>query len=218
MTKNNRNGANNATIDIGLLENVLGNVLSKQTPLKKDIAASDWLELKRALNPINNMITKKLTVEFIKNLKKIVKKNSDSLLKEINIERYLEDVDKGNVNANGYDFEDGHIVAEVKANIPYEGEKYGSSQKSGLKKDLDGLILKPKNNLTLKELKNYYRFLVVLDYKRINEYNNLKYDTDSAVANLKEGYQFKDDVKIIDDVNNPPLLDKKYVYIVKLGL
>ena len=120
------------------------------------------------------------------------------------------------MNANGYDFFKSPIVAEVKANIPYEGDKYGASQKNGLIKDLNGLLLDPDDPDRPKkkrgqDLTNEYKFLVVLDYNRFD------YNTLNAVKDLIKNDEFKE-VKIIEDINEPQPLDKGHVYIVMLKL
>lgn len=208
----------NAKIDEDMLAEVLGNILSEKVSLKEKIATSDLLELKRALNPVNNMITKQLTNEFIRNLAAIFKNTQNGLPDEIrnNIDGLINDNDSVNVNANGYDFFKSPVVAEVKANIPYEGDKYGASQKNGLIKDLNGLLLDPDDPGRPKkkrgrDLTNEYKFLVVLDYNRFD------YNTFDAVKDLIKGDEFKE-VEIIEDIKKPQPLDKKHVYIVMLEL
>ena len=218
MAEKKQKDGDNATINKKELANVLGCILSVPTPLKEDIATSDWLELKRALNPVNNMITKELTTKFIKNLVAIFQNTPGGLPDEIrnNIDGLINDNDSVNVNANGYDFFKSPIVAEVKANIPYVGDKYGASQKNGLIKDLNGLLLDPEDPGRPKkkrgrDLTNEYKFLVVLDYKRFD------YNTLDAVKDLIKGDEFKE-VEIIEDIKEPQPLDKKHVYIVMLDL
>lgn len=218
MGPKKQKGGDNAKMDVDMLAEVLGNILSEKVSLKEKIATSDLLELKRALNPVNNMITKELTTEFIRNLAAIFKNTPGGLPDEIknNIEGLINDNDTVNVNANGYDFFKSPIVAEVKANIPYEGDKYGASQKNGLIKDLKGLLLDPDDPDRPKkkrgqDLTNEYKFLVVLDY------NHFDYKTLDAVKDLVKGDEFKE-VKIIEDINEPQPLDKRHVYIVMLKL
>lgn len=218
MGPKKQKGGDNAKMDVDMLAEVLGNILSEKVSLKEKIATSDLLELKRALNPVNNMITKELTTEFIRNLAAIFKNTPGGLPDEIknNIEGLINDNDTVNVNANGYDFFKSPIVAEVKANIPYEGDKYGASQKNGLIKDLNGLLLDPDDPDRPKkkrgqDLTNEYKFLVVLDYNRFD------YNTLNAVKDLIKNDEFKE-VKIIEDINEPQPLDKGHVYIVMLKL
>ena len=136
MAKEKQKVSDNDKMDVNKLAEVLGNILCEKTPLKEEIATCDLLELKRALNPVNNMITKELTTKFIRNLVAIFQNTPGGLPDEIrnNIDGLINDNDSVNVNANGYDFFKSPVVAEVKANIPYEGDKYGASQKKRLDK------------------------------------------------------------------------------------
>lgn len=207
----------NDKINRNELSNALNNVLCKPTPLKEKITSSDLLELKRALSPINNMITKELTDEFIKNLEKIFAKTLGALPGELkNTDELLKDNADVNVNANGYDFFKAPIIAEVKANIPYKKIKYGASQKSGLTKDINGLLdAKNKKGGDGVSLEDYYKFLVILDYER-NDYKS-----SDAVEDLKKCYEKKhnlNDTLVILDISKPVKLDKDHIYIVKLKL
>lgn len=212
-----QNNNDNAKMDIEKLTEVLSNILSEKIPLKENISTSDLLELKRALNPVNNFITKELTDEFIKNLEKIFAKIPGALPGELkNTDELLNDNADVNVNANGYDFFKAPIIAEVKANIPYEKNKYGASQKSGLTKDINGLLdAKNKKGGDGVSLEDYYKFLVILDYER-NDYKS-----SDAVEDLKKCYEKRNNLNdklVILDINKPVELDKDHVYIVKLKL
>ena len=208
-----QNNNDNAKMDIEKLTEVLSNILSEKIPLKENISTSDMLELKRALNPVNNFITKELTDEFIKNLEKIYANTPGALPDELkNTNKLLNDNADVNVNANGYDFFNFPIIAEVKANIPYEKNKYGASQKSGLTKDINGLLDAKEKGV---DLKDYYKFLVILDYER-NDYKS-----SDAVEELKKSYEKKhnlNDKLVILDISKPVKLDKDHIYIVKLKL
>jgi hypothetical protein len=212
-----QNNNDNAKMDKEKLTEVLSNILSEKIPLKENIPTSDMLELKRALNPVNNFITKELTDEFIKNLEKIFANTPDALPDELkNTDELLNDNAAVNVNANGYDFFKAPIIAEVKANIPYEKNKYGASQKSGLTKDINGLLdAKNKKGGDGVSLEDYYKFLVILDYER-NDYKS-----SDAVEDLKKCYEKKhnlNDTLVILDISKPVKLDKDHIYIVKLKL
>jgi hypothetical protein len=212
-----QNNNDNAKMDKEKLTEVLSNILSEKISLKENIPTSDMLELKRALNPVNNFITKELTDEFIKNLEKIFANTPDALPDELkNTDELLNDNAAVNVNANGYDFFKAPIIAEVKANIPYEKNKYGASQKSGLTKDINGLLdAKNKKGGDGVSLEDYYKFLVILDYER-NDYKS-----SDAVEDLKKCYEKKhnlNDTLVILNISKPVKLDKDHIYIVKLKL
>lgn len=124
---------NNAKIDREVLRRAISKICEKEIRLKDEIQLSDLLELKIAISPINNLITTTLTENFIKRL---------SAWEIISKEQEKETIESlENVNANGYDvvIQSPKIIAEVKGNIPYQGDKYCAAQKDGIKKDLKGL-------------------------------------------------------------------------------
>lgn len=85
-SKKKKASPDNDKIDLKKLKIALKNVLdNEEVPLKENITLNDWLELKIALNPINNFITKKLTIAFINKLEIIFKNTQDSRLKGINV-------------------------------------------------------------------------------------------------------------------------------------
>ena len=227
----------NAKIDKDKLLHSLKNVLDGEISLKKDISLNAWLELKKAVYPINNYITTELTIKFINKLNLIFKNTRDVMgtILEDDLKALKEYYGKLNVNANGYDFiaqipelrkSFPPITAEVKANIPYDIKKYGSSQKSGLIKDAEGLSKhdeeqkdKSEPTKTIKKREKHnptddYKFLVVLDY------NEGEYDSKSAVNDLKT--ILTKDKKVIDveivDLDNPQEITKDKIYIVMLGI
>jgi len=221
------------------LENVV-NVVNNKIALKDEISLNAWLELKKAVYPINNYITTELTFKFINKLENVFEntpKVKERLL-ENDLKALKDYYGKLNVNSNGYDFivpvpqipklskTFPHITAEVKANIPYNKKKYGSSQKSGLIKDAQGLSKhdeeqKDKSEPTKKIKKREkhdptddYKFLVVLDYNMGN------YDSKSAVDDLINILTNDPKVKEVKKVNldNPPEITKEKIYIVMLGI
>lgn len=214
----------NAKIDndklLRSLEKVV-NVDNDKITLKNEISLDAWLELKKAVYPINNYITTELTIKFINKLNLIFKNTPDIMgtIMDEDLQSLKEYYGKLNVNSNGYDFiapipelskSFPPITAEVKANIPYNIKKYGSNQKSGIIKDAQGLSTqKPKHNPT-----DDYKFLVVLDY------NKGEYDSKSAVDDLKT--ILTKDQKVIDvevvNLSNPPEITKEKIYIVMLGI
>lgn len=124
---------------------------------------ADWesiIMLKKALIPVNNLITIELSERFIKLL------FSCNFIREEQCKKMLEDLDGTSANANGFDiFFDGEkkIIAEVKGTVPYGRDCYGAEQKSSIKKDIEYLTVpgakKRTENIILE---NYYRFMVLL--------------------------------------------------------
>lgn len=230
----------NAKIDKDKLLHSLKNVLDGEISLKDEISLDAWFELKKAVYPINNYITTELTIKFIDRLENVFKNTPDvigTLLKD-DLQALKDYYGKLNVNSNGYDFiapipqipklskNFPHITAEVKANIPYDKKKYGSSQKSGLIKDAQGLSKhneeqKDKSDPTKKikerekhDPTNDYKFLVVLDYNIGN------YDSKSAIDDLINILTNDPKVKEVEKVNldTPPEITNKKIYIVMLGI
>ena len=232
----------NAEIDNDKLLAAIKAVVNEDVTLKGN-TLSDLLELKKAVYPINNAITKELTRIFIDKLGDIFKGTPKvaNAIKEIDLKNlrdyYYNDQ---NVNSNGYDFvsfikpeetktskkkKDAdpppkldpsfpHITAEIKANIPYEGKEYGSSQKEGLKKDIRGLWSPDKKTKEKHDPKEDYRFLVELDCKEG------EYDSGKALEALKNTVENKDEsIKLeIIDIEKPKKLEKGIIYIVKLRI
>lgn len=196
----------NAKVNEIKLLDAIKNVVKEDVTLKKNISLSEWLELKKALSPINNYITKELTNRFIEVLPKLFK-NTSNIFENIDIKKLKDNNSIVNVNANGYDFVYSSVTAEVKANIPYEKKKYGGSQKTGLKKDINGLLSPIKKTKDKHDPTQDYKFLIVLDYKHSD------YDTSKAVDDLIKN---EERVKKIEDLNNPPNLSTNKVYIIML--
>lgn len=183
-------------------------------PLDLDtLGVEALIGLKKLVAGINNTITTKLAVSFVRS--SIVKKLIDDNEK---IEDLVATVQKTDANINGYDIvylgnikddpDANGIIAEVKSSIPVKGDKFGSKQIESIEYDIDALINGKKKKRTLFEneyghlvLSDYYRFLVLLDNP----------DVKSAVKQLLENYNQKDTIEVW-----PPnsKLDRKKVYVV----
>ena len=165
----------------------------------KHLTFKTLVNLKKVLSNINNLITLQTSVAFVYFLckrNKIRPKVASNVIKEIN---------KTNANANGYDIvcTNGSFpfVAEVKCNIPCgkKGQKYGAAQIASIKTDLEGLRNGKKKTLGL-NLKNYYRFMVVLECDGIGK----------AIEGLE-----CEDVKIWNDKLE---FNKDIIYIIPINL
>jgi hypothetical protein len=169
--------------------------------LKKDaykkISAGKFVFLKKALSNINNIVTLKVTNLFIEKLV------NDGFIGKKQGCRMKADVNSISANANGYDVEypnpnskgtnkpvdkPKNILAEVKCNIPVGEKQFGSAQKAGILKDIEGLLNgEEKSKSSLSTTKDYFKFMVFMDYKDENhnveksvdnllkEYNNVKW-------------------------------------------
>lgn len=159
--------------------------------------------LKLTLSNINNIITFKTTLKFIDKMSKILKLNDDE--RKIIVEK----VKHTKPNDNGFDIEysgSENIVCEVKCNIPVNGgNRFGAAQKNSIKKDIYGLMnSKNKSAITSKEIKNYYKFMVIYNFNQ-----NTVEATINLVSNIAK--EFNNKVKIYEEDKS---INKENVYIV----
>lgn len=118
----------------------------------------------------------------------------------------MKQVKKSKPNDNGYDIQldtGMKILAEVKCNRPINnGEKFGSAQRNGITKDLEGL-LEGKNRVKI-NVNDYHKFLVL-------------YDSGNAVKNATSHYLQNHDKRFSNRVlilNPDGVIDKEHVYII----
>lgn len=182
------------------------------------LSAEEFINLKKALSNINNIITLKTTLAFVDKLA------SSGLIKEDVAGLIKEKINSQSANANGFDilWEDGDFpfVAEVKCNIPVETNKFGPAQLEGIYKDIINLKKgKTKANVDVTDL---YKFMVFLDCDKIV----------AAINSLKDNRPTKyiqnnvDDVSlesiwhnlVVFDWNKIPVLKKEAVYICKISI
>ena len=101
------------------------------------LSAKEFINLKKALGNINNIITLKTTLAFVDKLA------SYNLIEGSVVEQIKEKINSQSANANGFDIlcEEGDFpfVAEVKCNIPVEKDKFGPAQLGGIYKDIINL-------------------------------------------------------------------------------
>ena len=153
-----------------------------------------FIKLKSVLSDINNILTLKVTLSFVDwivdkfNLKESAKKE---LERSVLLQK---------PNSNGFDLWLGAPVAfaaEVKCNIPInKGNIYGSAQRIGIEKDINGLINgKLKTSINSKLIK---KFMVFLDLPEIREANEHLIKTSDL---CKENLIFVDDNKKFHRIN-----------------
>ena len=139
------------------------------------MAIEHLIRMKNAVSNINNIITLKVTLAFVKILFKTKTIGIDDALK------MRQRINETSANANGYDIEYNNpltncrILAEIKCNIPVK-EKFGQNQQKGILKDIEGLE-KGKNKGGVSNTSDYQRFMVFLDTgESINAVENLLKD------------------------------------------
>ncbi len=175
----------------------------------RDKKINNLLGLKKALYPIDNLITFELSCSFVKWLK-----NSD-LISGNQADEMLQYLNNTNTNANGFDIvcnsDNGMpIIAEVKGTIPYLSDKYGSAQTESIKKDLGyltGKIIKRKNQSI--DINKYYKFMVML--KSQDGEND-----EVAMKNLLKGFSDKNKIIILNDSRQELSYETVYVVFIEL--
>ena len=154
------------------------------------LESKDWesiLMLKKAIAPVNNLITIGLTEKFIELL------CSCGFIDEAQ----FKEMSRGtNANANGFDIchnGEKRIIAEVKGTLPYGGNRYGANQKDSIKKDIEYLTVPgAKTKVGKIDLFQYYRFMVML--------KSQEGDKDiEAMQNLLKGEKIE--YQILNDVD-----------------
>jgi len=126
-----------------------------------NFSIEDFFELKTTLQDINNIITYKTTVNFMKWLN-----DTFSILAPY-YESSLEQILATKPSDNGFDVVvsgEMKFLAEVKCNKPINnGFKFGSAQRNGIIKDIK-CLLEGKPKVKSIDVKNYYKFLVIYDF------------------------------------------------------
>lgn len=168
------------------------------------ISAEKFVSLKKALSNINNIVTLKVTNLFIDKLKdaKIIEESQAKAMKAV--------VNSISANANGYDVEytankpkEKNILAEVKCNIPVCKEQFGSAQKAGILKDIEGLLNGEKKSKSNVKTSDYYKFMVFMDYE--DENHNVRKSVDNLLINPPYKVKYYD---------GKCQLDNDHVYII----
>lgn len=146
------------------------NIFSNSYDLYSRLTLNDFLQLKKILSSINNIITIKLTHSAAKFL---LEENIISL-GEYN--KMIADINSMKPNANGYDiaeiFEKFNIIGEVKANIPcharsrkfHRTEKvYGANQIANILKDINSLAQGKSKTKEALRTEDCLKFMFILD-------------------------------------------------------
>jgi hypothetical protein len=182
-------------------------ISSKVTGENKDyyskLSIEDFVEIKTTLSDINNIITYKTTVRFIEWLREHFS------YVDVNYQVYLQQVLGAKPSDNGYDIMvkgDVNILAEIKCNKPINnGFKFGSAQKNGIIKDIQGL-LEGKSKVNYKP-QEAYKFLVIYDFGE----HTLK-ATEHLIKNIPSDYKGKVELYV---EQTQLTLDKVYVVFIK---
>lgn len=153
-------------------------VLGENINLYDKLSTKKFVELKKVISCINNIITLQVTEKFAVFLEQqhiINSKQKNDILAQINAV---------NANANGYDIQYTEpilkgkgLLAEIKCNIPVNATSFGAAQLAGIIKDINGLKNgkhKAQSKAQIEDsdayrkiLADYYKFMVFLDGDRV---------------------------------------------------
>lgn len=168
------------------------------------LTVEDFEDIKSTLKDIHNIITYKTTIRFIE----WVSIRFPQV--EENYQVYLDQVLNTKPSDNGYDLivtGDISIVAEIKCNKPINnGYKFGSAQKNGIIKDIQGL-LEGKSKVKSLDPTGAYKFLVIYDFG-----DHTLFAAQHLIKNLSA--DLKDMVTIYEETK-PLTKDKVYIVFIK---
>ena len=130
------------------------------------LTLKEFVNLKKAITNINNIITMLVTESFVKTLHK------DGVISTPQQSEMLEQLFETHANTNGFDVEYSagqmKIVAEVKCNIPVNETSFGAAQENSIMEDVDHLLhSKKKSDLTSEDIQDFYKFMVFLDVENV---------------------------------------------------
>ena len=130
------------------------------------LSLKEFVNLKKAITNINNIITMLVTESFVKTLHK------DGVISTPQQSEMLEQLFETHANTNGFDVEysagQKKIVAEVKCNIPVNETSFGAAQENSIMEDVDHLFhSKKKSDLTSEDIQDFYKFMVFLDVENV---------------------------------------------------
>jgi hypothetical protein len=128
------------------------------------LTTEQFISLKSVLSEINNIVTLKVSSSLADWISSNFQLTSEAR------KVILNSISSLKPNSNGYDIriKEPPIIAEVKCNIPInEGNEYGSQQKNGLLKDIDGLLNGKKK--VGEEVKGYFKLIGIYDSPRVRD-------------------------------------------------
>lgn len=194
--------------------------LNVNDDLFSKMSLGGFVNLKKAVSNINNIITLETTKQFVEHLvdKSIVTITQADKMKQL--------VEATNANTNGFDieyplkrdddslngFQEGElkIIAEVKCCIPADKSSYGAAQEDSIIADVKYLAEgKTKSLLTKEDISQYYKFLVLLGSDNEKEQDKVLISADKIVK--KTSGKFNDcKVELYKD---RMILDTSTIYV-----
>ena len=172
----------------------------------KELTISNLVSLKKTVSNINNIITLRVTNQFVEYL------HSEGIITASQKEEVLSNVDKIHPNSNGYDvkltYPEIKIIAEVKCCIPAGTNSYGAAQEESIFTDIE-LLLDGKSKSGIKEgdnIKEYYKFMVLMAGEKV----------ETSIAKLLVKLK-KDPGKKVELYTSKNDLRKDTVYVVSIA-
>ena len=182
---------------------------------EKDYYASmslgDFVELKKAIGNINNIITLLVTNRFLQYLR------DEHVIDQSQFQSMSDAMDKIHANTNGFDVEYNKgatkVVAEVKCNIPVGVDHFGAAQKNSIMKDIVHLVKgKTKSSLSESDIKDYFKFMVLLDYGQVTV--SMK----RIVKSMNDSFGLAGEEFRVKEYASGECLQKDIVYVVYIPL
>lgn len=189
--------------------------------LYSKMSLGDFVNLKKAITNINNIVTLETTKEFIRYLE------TTGIISAAQASKMMEDAESINANTNGFDIEyplkrkdtetivltkdEIKIIAEVKCCIPAGTSAYGAAQEESIIKDIVGLANgKTKSFIQKTELDGYVKFLVLLGSNNEEEREKVVTSAHKIIAKTSDRYN---GYKVIP-FSATGELDTKTIYVV----
>lgn len=144
-------------------------LLKSKEDFYSKMSLGDFVELKKVVSNIHNIITLEVTKSFVDFLV------AEGIVSKSQALKINNNVELTNANTNGFDIQypsddatvyaDGEpkIIAEVKCCIPVKEDSYGAAQEHNILIDIRGLHEgKRKSKIEKQDLQHYLKFLVLL--------------------------------------------------------
>jgi hypothetical protein len=192
-----------------------GDITGKYEPFTDKFTNDDYIKLKKSIQDIHNILTLKLTLNFIETIGELFN-FPKGITQKLKVES-----DEISPNARGFDIKIDNptkILAEVKCITPEnEKDRFNAAQKKNLFKDAIKLKLKEHSFNT----EDYYKFIVILDFGTSTDEAIeaiLKYDSKKLNNEREDRMTVLKHLIYLTDNWNKNDLDKSKIYIVKQKL
>jgi hypothetical protein len=197
------------------INNAIGEITGNYFPYTDRFTNKEYLLLKIAIQDIHNVLTLKLTLNFLDTIQ-----DKFDIPFEI-IDRFRGEIDLKKPNSTGFDIvlpSPINVIAEVKCIIPTKDKnRFNAAQKKNLFKDAYKLKTKPSKI----NKDDYYKFLVILDCGESTDESIealLKYEAQKPNDERNNRMDVLNHLIFKNEPWNVKDLDKSNVYIVKQKL